>query len=419
MSRTNWLRRITWYEPIGVLLLAPLFLFPERPPGSAGDPAILLKVALGLVGVGWLLRGLAYDTLSRPTPFDLAVIVLALSVPGAWWAAPDKARALSALGALALGPALYYALINWPAAQRRPALLGWLVLALGALLALIVPVVVPLSSSWLPLPAALLALPDLSGLIAGAVNQNVAAGVLVLALPPALALLLDGGARWPGRLLGLLLLLLLGAALVLTQSRGGVLAGAVGLATVLPARRRGLGWLPVAALVAAGALLWQQGLATQALDFFGRNPLFGGWDGRLELWRRAHYALQDFPLTGVGPGNFAVAVPALYPFFHFAADSVPPHAHNLFLQIGLDLGVVGLVAMAAIYLLALRLLWQLLRGAVRPNPWWLAAGSAGSFVALLTHGLLDATLWGTRPAFMPWLLLAGITLLYTGAPAAE
>jgi len=39
-------------------------------------------------------------------------------------------------------------------------------------------------------------------------------------------------------------------------------------------------------------------------------------------------------------------------------------------------------------------------------------GAASSLVAMLVHGLLDAVTWGTKLAFMPWLLFALITLLF-------
>jgi hypothetical protein len=40
------------------------------------------------------------------------------------------------------------------------------------------------------------------------------------------------------------------------------------------------------------------------------------------------------------------------------------------------------------------------------DAWTLAAGVLGGMVALLVHGQVDAALWGTKLAFIPWLLFA-------------
>jgi putative inorganic carbon (HCO3(-)) transporter len=82
------------------------------------------------------------------------------------------------------------------------------------------------------------------------------------------------------------------------------------------------------------------------------------------------------------------------------------HAHNLFLQVGIDLGLPGLIAFLALLINTFTLLARALQRREAALDWALAAGSAGGLTAMLVNGIFDAPVWGTRPAFVPWLLVA-------------
>jgi putative inorganic carbon (HCO3(-)) transporter len=141
----------------------------------------------------------------------------------------------------------------------------------------------------------------------------------------------------------------------------------------------------------------------------------GDFAVRLEIWSRATQVIGDFPLTGTGLGSFRVAVPALYPYVMSDPEKVH-HAHNVFLQIGSDLGLFGLIAF-------LGLLAALLSSGVRalnaskksndPLRVWLVIGCMGGLVALLTHGLVDCVTWGTRAAPAGWAVLGLLAALTT------
>jgi putative inorganic carbon (HCO3(-)) transporter len=59
-------------------------------------------------------------------------------------------------------------------------------------------------------------------------------------------------------------------------------------------------------------------------------------------------------------------VPILYPFFTVPPDTDIAHAHNIFLQTALDLGIPGLVAYLALLGSALVVCWQV---AVKGDRW--------------------------------------------------
>jgi putative inorganic carbon (HCO3(-)) transporter len=128
--------------------------------------------------------------------------------------------------------------------------------------------------------------------------------------------------------------------------------------------------------------------------------------------------IQDFPFTGVGMGTFTAVADRLYPFFLYAPGTVE-HAHNLFLQVAVDLGLPGLVAWLAILLgLGYSAGWLVKissgdahvlpgRSLAMTGRWrlGLAAGLLAALVALVVHGLTDAVTWGmVRPAPLVWLL---------------
>ena len=200
------------------------------------------------------------------------------------------------------------------------------------------------------------------------------------------------------------LTLLLLAVIFFTRSRGAQLAAIVALSLVVCMRWPRLGWaVPALGLAAVGVLLWVG--PEVALDQISTGGAIGGLDERLEIWSRALYALQDFAFTGVGIGHFNRVVPLLYPYFLISPSVDIPHAHHMVLQVGIDLGLPGLIAWLAIQMTVAALsivTWRHQTGMART----LAGGVLGALVAMLVHGQLDATLWGTRLAFLPWMLYA-------------
>jgi putative inorganic carbon (HCO3(-)) transporter len=135
------------------------------------------------------------------------------------------------------------------------------------------------------------------------------------------------------------------------------------------------------------------------------------------MWSRAIYILEDFPFTGVGMGAYTQVVDRLYPFLRFAPGSAG-HAHNLFLQIGSDLGFPGLVAwLAAFFCICVGGVSLYQRSLANKDGWLtgLSAGLLAFQLALVIHGLSDAVTWGmVRPAPLVWylwgLMVAGLLI---------
>jgi putative inorganic carbon (HCO3(-)) transporter len=230
--------------------------------------------------------------------------------------------------------------------------------------------------------------------------------------PVILSLLLLGasGEKRPGRPVVVALVgstLFVGFTILLTLSLSALLGTLVGVLMlgVLLRRRETLviagmcGVLVVVAVVGV-TLVRPSAIAETLLAAYTTHLQL-----RIELWQRAFFILEDFPLTGIGINTLPVVLGNLYPLVLASGDPrPPPHVHNLFLQTGVDLGVPGLLAFFWLLGLAARMLRRTWRaGGITER--YLAAGLAAGLSAHLVFGLTDAVALGARPGFLLWWVL--------------
>ena len=401
-----WLvdHEIWWLLPT-----VPLLVFPGR----------WNVVGLALLPLPWLCRWVGRGRLTVRTPVDWAMVLLLIMVPVTLWATALPNVTQPAVCKLLAGVAVFYSIVNWASSERRVLWSSLGLIGLGLALAVIAPV----SVKWTP--GKLFALSQLYErfplLLEDPIHPNVMAGALVLIMPISLTLALPRW-RWkrvsrrisPNMLSMLMGLscLLMALVLFLTKSRGAYIAIAVTLLVIAVLRNR---WFIVGLpLGLAGLALGWWRLGAQSLaDLLMTTQAIGGWEGRKEVWSRALYMMQDFPYTGIGMGTFNQVANVLYPFFLAGPDADIPHAHNLFLQVGVDLGYPGLIAYLALVLLCFWMAAQVyLHLAFSDFHPPLAAGLLGSLTALVVHGLTDAVTWGTKPAVISWAVFGLTTALY-------
>lgn len=355
----------------------------------------------------WLVRFLAYGQLHTHTPADWPIRLLVLLLPVTWWATAQPATTAPQVYRLLTGVALYYALINWTTGRARLQVLVLGMTLAGLLLAGAAAFVVvwPTGGGKLPfIPATLYA--RFKPLVVDTVNPNVMGGALVLLVPAVVALPLFGWRRmgWLNRGLLVVTTLALLGMLVLTKSRGALIALLAACAVLLVLRWRRGYLLLLAGAVGVIVTVWSLGIG-RVVALLASNQTLGD-SGRLEIWSRAIYMIEDFRFTGIGMGSFGHVTDLMYPLFLNASGI--PHAHNLFLQVAVDLGLPGLIAWLACLLLIVIALWQVYRRARMRGDGWLAgvgAGLLGSQTALVVHGLTDAVTWGmVRTAVLVWAL---------------
>ncbi|HEV3002598.1 MAG TPA: O-antigen ligase family protein [Solirubrobacteraceae bacterium] len=215
---------------------------------------------------------------------------------------------------------------------------------------------------------------------------------------------------------------LLAVGLAATQSRGGFLAllAAMAAALVLVRRHR----LQILAGVALLAGLVALMLATTPGAWDRVTRMDGGGNGRSDLWTVAWRVGQEHPVTGVGISDFAVEAHRYVRRpgqLTEAAQIVDrPHvAHNTYLQVLTELGLVGLALFAALVISFLAITYRAARDlAARGQPALASLGSA-LFVAQLAWlvALFFISAGGDQRL---WVLLAlGVVLRGIAARAPD
>ena len=412
-----WLLRWGWL----LLVVASPFLLlpsPERSPALMVAPALVWVYGRGR---------------EARTPLDWPITLLCLMVLVSLYATYDIAFSLTKIAGVLFGVALFYVLTyqlrRYPSILTR-VLVGYLLLGgglaglslLGTAWSVKTPWLAPLVSR---LPARLF---SLSGAEAG-VNPNEVAGVMQWFVP--LGVAVSGQAvRRVGRPRTLFWLaipatLITVIVLVLTQSRGGLLGMMAALLVMLwlvSGARLRWGVAVVAVVLAAGAgwyLAGQEGGLEAAVGGTANSgaaesgqAALNSLEGRLEIWSRAIYGIQDFPFTGMGMNTFRRVVPVLYPLFLISPDQDIAHAHNIWLQVALDLGLPGLIAYLTIWIVTIAMLVQVLRGT---QDTWLRAvsvGILGCLAGYFVYGITDTVALGAKPGFLWWMLIGLATALW-------
>lgn len=126
---------------------------------------------------------------------------------------------------------------------------------------------------------------------------------------------------------------------------------------------------------------------------------------RMAHWQAAWDMFYARPWLGWGAGNY----PAAYPQFRLAGWKEDlGHAHNVFLNVAAEMGLVGLAAYLIFLVCALLVCWQAARSAPAPLARAIALGVLGVLVAKITHEMLD-NLWVHGMGAQIGMLLAMVT----------
>lgn len=133
---------------------------------------------------------------------------------------------------------------------------------------------------------------------------------------------------------------------------------------------------------------------------------------RLSIWQAAIEIMRRFPLTGVGPFDFA----RIYPLVRLPdGDATAFHGHSFLLTVFAETGIIGILAMAYVwwrFVLALR---DRLRNATKENrllAYAVAAGLVGTWV----QGLIDTV---SVVIFGLWLAVMALALACASDGLAE
>jgi len=325
----------------GALLLVSQGRVHELVPGmSALRPGLLLLVA----GIGvWLFRSDPLKRLGRPLPLGvkLAVFILgwaAVGVPFALWPGESFRALIEIFGITFMVFLLIVAAVRHLVDIRRLLLASAVA---GGIFAVVAPV---------------LGMRSVRGFGAGGYDPNDSAMYLVSALP-ILVFFAVSSKRLSGKVVAGVTAFFTLVAIVATQSRGGFL----GLAAVLIFMLlffRGIrvgtkilvvGVFCIGLAFTADATYWERMESiTQMDDGYGEGTV----GGRVQIWERGVGYMFQNPLTGVGLFNFSVAEgrsPEIAEQVRRGIGAKYSAAHSMWVQLGAELGIPGLLAFLGLF----------------------------------------------------------------------
>lgn len=407
----------SWWRRAGRLLVraqwlllalgTPLLLFPGR----------FVLLGLFLLALPWLGRLAADGQPTRSTPLDAPLLlILFLAIVG-YVISVEPAMSRARLWGLLLQLAIFYAVANGVTDSRGTRRLVILLLPLTAAVALLSLVgtnwtlvrLVSLPNIYSRLPILVHGLPG-SGVpvTTSLFHPREVGATMAFLLPVPLTLVAvsdDRRLRLAAAATAALALLVL----LLSQALMGYFGLLLALCLLLVWWRPYLLALvllgPVAALTAV-LVYGPARLAALLLDF--QHPLGAGIVLRFDMWSRALAMVRDMPFTGIGLNTFSVIQSQFYPGYYIGPEV---HAHNLWLQTALDLGLPGLLALLLLLVAFSALLLAAYRHAPRQEQPLLVA-LAAALLAYVAGGTLDVVSLGAKPVSALWVLIGLATAIY-------
>lgn len=414
--------RIANYESWLLWVFAAPLLF------ASNLPTWLFYASLLTIPFFWLARRMTRGAWSVTTPLDVPlallicvglVSVLISNAPQTSWKAY-----LELCGIIAL----YFGVVNGLRARtlenvnathaipNRIEISVWVLIGLAFAMGLVGVLGLRLSDKFLPVQIyPYLPKLDFAFLNPRGFTPNIVAGAIAPIVPLAFAFAFVRTRGWRIALFAAAFFMF--AVVMATQSRGALIGLLLGFGVILLGRVQRLWWLVPIAAVCVGVLLLFIG-PNVLLDAISVNDSTSTAIERFELWDRALRMLRDFPFTGIGVGTFEQTVLTLYPLFENKPGLPLPHAHNLYLQMGVDYGMGGLVAYVGLVFTALGIGWWNVRRAEKlrdesSSAHWLALGLLAGYVVFITHSLLDAVAVSAKVSVIVWMMLATLMALRT------
>lgn len=261
-------------------------------------------------------------------------------------------------------------------------------------------------------------------------NPNLFANACAMTLPLALSATLAAW-RWARRerpiwtpiavALGALFSLLVVVGLIVTSSKGGLLAAlmalvvfAVGLWRAQKESLRRVGRANRVLVALSLLLVFGAGGALATKTVLPRLAAARGSDDnstqfRVYTWKSTLQMAQARPLFGWGPGGFAQA------HDQFATVGTTKAAHQSWLQIAAENGFPAMILLLAASVLFVLRGWR----ALKTLAWPQSLGAIGAVVAFGVHGLTDSG-WGvTSVAFLLMIAFALLDAAEPNHPAIE
>lgn len=284
----------------------------------------------------------------------------------------------------------YYAIVDWIRTENdlkailQSLLLSAMVVALFGFYQFLTGGYSGLYDALYPIQEEALKNPPWSGRITSFLSHyNGAAAYLNMVVPFCIAFAVRARDSF-NRVLGRSCLILSTIALVLTQSRGGLLAYVaillISACLLAPDQKTRLRWMTVAALFSiAGAVL--------AGSIFERLSGVDSFTAitRLAIWAGGWLIFMGHPVAGIGYGNFKTALAATIS----VPDGFMLDAHSLYLELLAETGIMGLLAFAILIIVCLRYARRMQRQSADLMEFAVGLAAFVAIAGVLVHGVVE------------------------------
>ena len=125
---------------------------------------------------------------------------------------------------------------------------------------------------------------------------------------------------------------------------------------------------------------------------------------RVSIWHASLDMIRDYMVSGIGVGQEAFRL--VYPEYSLAGIESAPHSHNLYLQIGIGLGLVGLLVFLLVVFFFVQQCFTAIKQSEEKYVKLLAAGGLCAVAGFLLNGLTDYVWYNYRVYLMFWLVIS-------------
>ena len=319
---------------------------------SSGSDLSLTKAAGALLVVAWLATVATGTREGRSLLANHGALVAVLVAFLAWSAlsavwAPDPGAAYRSTLRFGLN-AVLLPIVYWAVRDRRHVVWVFAVFITGALLSVLWGLTQPKAADSVSAAQV--------GRLSGATaDANVLATLMIVSAIFAVTLALVLRRSSVGRLLGVGAAIFALAALFATFSRGGLVALAFALLVGIAYGGRWRPALVALALLAAavGTIYISETSSVEVARLSSANS-----SGRVDLWTVGWRMVEANPVVGVGSGNYTIAEAGylLFPGAIRASTYIvdkPLVAHNIYLHVLAEMGVIGLALFLAVIALCI------------------------------------------------------------------
>ncbi len=366
-----------------------------------GIPATLLEMMIVVLVCLWLVRDHGWKEIRSDRAWMIAAGLIMTSATIAVFVPQNTIAAFGIWKAYFVEPILVFFMIRHLCTTQRDRERLFVGLGFGALFVAIIGIAQWITRFGIPTPwdierriTSVFPYPNAVGLFLGPVIV-IATGMLIHARH-----------TWRTTIFWITTLVTSLIAIVLAKSEASwvaVLASVFLLSiTHKPARRY--------AIVVASVLLVMIATIVPIREVVTNKLLLRDYSGgvRLSQWSEAWTFLKDHPLMGAGLSGYPTAIKPYHVRKEFEIFQYP---HQLFLNVWVEMGVLGLLAWTLLDLIVIKTVWL-----SRRLPIVLIIGF--TLLEMMIHGLVDVAYFKNDLAVMTWILIALLLNTHTEPTAS-